>query len=232
MCSGASIAAPPNYKRIVQFSLSVVSKASFLIFLTPEDDTNYKPTLRNIPDEQTPGFISLMIRAGGRRAVVNTVMYPMGVHVMRGISTLAKRLKASPGGLYSVAWLTAGHLPHTAAVPVVVSRYVLWADIGKAQLWCQAVRPASQQGPHYLPVRTAPVCCYGPNRKHSDITKFTAHSYRYKRQCGCYSEVHDGMQVASWCVSRSLGFEGFTSQFHYDHLRRSTPRTQFTYHIQ
>jgi hypothetical protein len=61
MCSGASTAAPPNYKRIVQFSLLVVSKASFLIFLTPEDDTTYKPTLHNSADEQTPGFISLMI---------------------------------------------------------------------------------------------------------------------------------------------------------------------------
>ena len=103
MCSGAGTAAPPNYKRIVQFSLLVVSKASFLIFLTPEDYTNYKPTLRNITDEQTPGFISLMIRAGGWRAVVNTVMNPMGVHVMREISTLAKKLEASPGGLCGVA---------------------------------------------------------------------------------------------------------------------------------
>jgi len=103
VCSGASTVAPPNYKRIVQFSLLVVSKASFLIFLAPEDDTNYKPTLRNIADEQTPGFISLMIRAGGRQAVVNTVMNPMGVHVMRGISTLAKKLKASPGGLCGMA---------------------------------------------------------------------------------------------------------------------------------
>jgi len=143
MCSGASTAVPPNYKRVVQFSLLAVSKARFLIFLTPEDDTNYKPTLRNIADEQTPGFISLMIRAGGRRAVVNTVMNPTGVHVMRGISTMAKKLQASPGGLYSVEWLTSGHVPHTAALPGIVSRYVLWADIAKAQLWCQAVRPSS-----------------------------------------------------------------------------------------
>jgi len=76
MCSGASTAAPPNYKRVVQFSLSAVSKARFLIFLTPEADTKHKPTLRNIADEQTPGFISLMIRAGGRRAVVNTSWTP------------------------------------------------------------------------------------------------------------------------------------------------------------
>jgi hypothetical protein len=129
---------------MVQFSLLVVSKASFLIFLTPEDDTNCKPTLRNVADEQTPGFVSLMIGAGGRWAVVNTVMNPMGVHVMWGISTLAKQLEASPGGFYSVEWLTSGHVPHTAAVPVIVRRYVLWADIGKAQLWCQAVRPTSQ----------------------------------------------------------------------------------------
>jgi hypothetical protein len=85
MCSGASTAAPPNYKRIVQFRLSAVSKASFQIFLTTEDGTNYKSTIRNIPDEQTPGFISLVIRAGARRAVVKTVMNPIGVHVMREI---------------------------------------------------------------------------------------------------------------------------------------------------
>jgi hypothetical protein len=83
MCSGASTAAPPHYIRIAQFSLSVVSKASFLIFLTPEDDINHTPTLPNIPDDQTPGFISLMIRAGGQRAVVNTVMNPMSDHVMQ-----------------------------------------------------------------------------------------------------------------------------------------------------
>ena len=71
-------------------------------------------------------------------------------------------------------WLTSGHVPHTAAVRVIVSRYVLWADMGKAQLCCQAVRPSSQYGPRYLPVRTAPVCCYGPNRKHS----LTLRSYR------------------------------------------------------
>lgn len=144
MCSWPSKAAPPNYKRIVQFSLLVVSKARFLIFPTPEDDTNYKPMLRNIADEQTPGFISLMLRAGGRRADVNTVMNPMCVHVMRGISTLAKKLQASPGELYSEEWLTSGHVPHTAAVTVVVSRYLPWADTGKAQLWCQAVCPSSQ----------------------------------------------------------------------------------------
>ena len=110
MCSGASTAAPRNYKRVVQFSLSAVSKARFLIFRTSEDDINYKPTLYNILDEQTPGFISLMIRAGGRRAVVNTVTNPMGVHAMRGISTLAKKLQASPGGL-CVKWLTSGQVP-------------------------------------------------------------------------------------------------------------------------
>jgi len=110
MCSGASTAAPPNYTRVVQFSLSVVSKASFQIFLTTEDDTNYTATLRSIPDEQTPGFISLMIRAGGRRPVVKTAMNPIGVHVMRGILHWLRNYEASPGGLYCVAWLTSRHV--------------------------------------------------------------------------------------------------------------------------
>jgi hypothetical protein len=109
MCSGASTASPPNYKRFVQFSLLVVSKANFLNFLTREDDTNHKPTLRRVADEQTPGFISLIIRAGGRRAVVSTVTNPMGVHVMRGTSTPAKKLEVSPR-LYSVEWLQSGHV--------------------------------------------------------------------------------------------------------------------------
>jgi hypothetical protein len=108
----------------------MVIKASFLIFLTSEDDTNHTPTLHNTPDDQTPGFISLMIRAGGQRAIVNTVMNPMSVHVMRGISTMAKKLQASQGGIYSVEWLRS--CPTHGCCADHHQRHVLWADIRNA----------------------------------------------------------------------------------------------------
>ena len=56
---------------------------------------------------------------------------------------------------------------HTAAVPVIVSRYVLWADIGKAQLWCQAVRESNTTC-QYVQL---PSAVTNLTKKHSDITK-------------------------------------------------------------
>jgi len=180
MCSGASTAAPPNYKRVVQFSLSAVSKARFLIFLTPEADTKHKPTLRNIADEQTPGFISLMIRAGGRRAVVNTVMNPMGVHAMRGISTLAKKLQASPGGLYSVWSGSHQVMSHTRLLCLASSAATCCGrTLGRPNCGARLfVHPANKA--HTTCQYVSLLFAATDLTENSDITKFTAPSYRYR----------------------------------------------------